>query len=127
MEPEKQNIVCKANDFMLLVVHLRLMVYYRKFDDFLHHVAMLSAFLHYPDELLEYVVVTCFRKILFRVNHNILKLYFLVVSSIVHRVRRSGPVRSFCLFGRTETLTGPPLTQNVQNRDQDRKRQRFSV
>ena len=54
---------------MPLVVHLT--VYYRKIDDFLHHADMLSGFLPYPEELLDYVVVACFRKILYRVKHSI--------------------------------------------------------
>ena len=54
---------------MPLAVHLT--VYYRKIDDFLHHADMLSGFLPYPDELLDYVVVACFRKILYRMKHSI--------------------------------------------------------
>ena len=54
---------------MLLAAHLT--VYYRKVDDFLHHADMLSMFLLYPRTLLKYVVVACFRKILFRVKHSI--------------------------------------------------------
>ena len=53
---------------MPLAVHLT--VYYRKIDDFLHHADMLSGFLPYPEELLDYVVVACFRKILYRVKHS---------------------------------------------------------
>jgi hypothetical protein len=60
---------------MLPVVHLTA-AYYRKLDDFLHHADMLSGFLPHPHELLKYVVVACFRKILFRVNHAISKPYY---------------------------------------------------
>jgi hypothetical protein len=52
-----------------------LTAYYRTVDDFLHHADMLSGFLPHPQDLLKYVVVACFRKILFRVNHRISKPY----------------------------------------------------
>ena len=50
-------------------------IYRKKSDDFLHHAGMLSEFLHYPDDLLEYVVTKCYRKIRRRLEDSLSKPY----------------------------------------------------
>ena len=54
------------------------MMYYRRHSNFLRHTGLLSEFLHYPDTsgLLQYVIIACYRKMRYRLQHDLSKPYW---------------------------------------------------
>ena len=91
------------------------MMYYRRHSNFLRHTGLLSEFLHYPDTsgLLQYVIIACYRKMRYRLQHDLSKPYWEFLRRTANVALSSEPTGSFPQF--TNITLESPKPKQLRN------------